>query len=82
MPTKKNALRSVTQSLDELERAVQIAELNATLARTQARRMVMAVARDLIPTAASYARKGRPRLLAVVSRIIGDEKLSGHPPAK
>jgi hypothetical protein len=69
--TPKNA----PQLIRALKREHAILEAHSALVRAEARRRIVSIARDLLPQAAGYARKGRPRLLAVVSKIIGDEKL-------
>ena len=58
----------------ELRRAIAIAEADAALHQVQASTRLIAIARDLLPQAASYARKGRPRLLAVLAKIIAEPK--------
>ena len=54
---------------------VELMEQIARMAQADARRNLTSIARDLLPQAAGYARKGRPRLLAVCAKIIGDPKL-------
>lgn len=72
---KKPTVSTVSTTLAEIKLQVARAELKAAKARAEARWHISALCRDLIPTAAKFARKGRPRLLAVVSKIIADDKL-------
>lgn len=58
-----------------LKREHALLEAQAALVRAESRRRIISIARDLLPHAAKFARKGRPRLLAVLSKIVGDEKL-------
>jgi len=68
----------VRDAINTLRVATAKAELEAAHARAAARRQINAIARDLMPTAAGYARKGRPRLLAVLAKILGDDNLNAN----
>jgi hypothetical protein len=61
--------------LAALQRESAIAEAASALVRAEARRRIVSIARDLLPAAAGFARKGKPRLLAVLTKIVGEEKL-------
>ena len=50
-------------------------EAQSALERAECRRRIISIARDLLPKAAGFARKGRPRLLAVLTKIISDDKM-------
>lgn len=64
-------------AIRQLQLEVAKAEAGAAKARAEARWRISAIARDLLGVAAGLARKGRPRLLAVLSKIIGDDKMRG-----
>lgn len=75
--TKREAMseqkaRAIARKLDL---QIRILEGEAEMAKASARRQIMSLCRDLVPVAAGYARKGRPRLLAVVGKILGDRNL-------
>ena len=69
--TPKNAKALLT----ELQQKQKLMETHAALVRAEARRNIISIARDLLPIAAKLGRRGRPRLLAVIAKIIGEEKL-------
>jgi hypothetical protein len=75
MPAKKPAKKkqkNETMSLTELRDSARRAEAEANASRAEARRRLCAIARDLTGVAAGLARKGRPRLLAVLAKIASD----------
>jgi len=76
MPTKQR--KHAVRTLREIRIELATAELRAAESQAIARRQITAIARDLLPKAASYARKGRPRLLAVCARIIGAPTLQAN----
>lgn len=49
---------------------MKLLETRALFHEAAARRQLIAIAHDLLPAAAGLARKGKPRLLAVVSKVI------------
>ena len=61
--------------LAELQQKQKLMETHAALVRAETRRNIISIARDLLPQAAALARKGRPRLLAVIAKIIGEDRL-------
>ncbi len=67
-PTLENA------SIQQLQEALERADLGAKAARAQTRHRLAAIGRDLTPTAASLARKGRPRLLATIAKMSTEDK--------
>ena len=71
----RDQIRSAIRNL-ELETAR--AEAAAIQHRAIARRQMSAIVQDLMPTAAKLARRGRGRLLAVLARILQDEKLEAR----
>jgi hypothetical protein len=75
---KPHPPQRTSTAIRQLQLEVARAEALAAKARAEARWRISAIARDLLGTAAKFARKGRPRLLAVLSKIIGDDKLRGH----
>lgn len=62
-------------TLRRLRNELALMEATAAIAHGQARRQLLAIARDLAPKAAGYARRGRPRLLAVLAKIVADPRL-------
>ena len=54
---------------------IRILEGQAEMAKASARRQIMTCCKELVPVAIGFARKGRPRLLAVISKILGDRNL-------
>ena len=62
-------------AIRKLKYEMQILEIRDAAARAAARRQLISSAHDLMPKATALARKGRPRLLAIVAKIIGDPKL-------
>lgn len=67
--------RETREKLRAAEIALAIAETHAAETHAQAKRRIVAIARDLLPTAAALARRGRPRLLAVLGKIIENPRL-------
>ncbi len=61
--------------LAQLKHQLLLAETNAAIAHGQARRQLCSIARDLAPKAAALGRRGRPRLLAVLAKILSDPRL-------
>ncbi len=78
-PAKKKRKRRLDKELlaqlQKLKANILLLESEAAMNRASARRQVSAIARDLVPVAAGLARKGRPRLLAVLSKILGDQSM-------
>jgi len=72
---KKITAQNARDLIRALKQEHAVLEAQSALVRAEARRRIIAIARDLLPHAAGFARKGRPRLLAVISKIVGDEKL-------
>lgn len=70
-PDAKNAAILIRK----LKQQHTLLEAQSALRRAECRRRIIGIARDLLPDAAGFARKGRPRLLAVLSKIIADDKL-------
>jgi hypothetical protein len=81
---KKKSVRALEQdgraALAQLRHQLLLAETNAAIAHGAARRMICSIARDLAAPAAALARRGRPRLLAVLAKIVGDPHLAPQPP--
>lgn len=70
-PTKQSAAALIRQ----LKQQQTLLEAQSAMQRSECRRRIISIARDLLPYGAAFARKGRPRLLAVLSKIIADDKL-------
>jgi hypothetical protein len=64
----------VRAAIRQLELQTARAEAAAIEHRAKARRQLSAIVQDLMPVAAKLARRGRGRLLAVLARILQDEK--------
>ena len=67
--------KSPKQIAEMFKLQLEVAEAEAAIRQAQARTQITAIARDLLPQGAAFARKGRPRLLAVLAKIIADPKL-------
>jgi hypothetical protein len=65
----------IRSAIRQLELDTARAEAAAIEHRARARRQMSAIVQDLMPVAAKLARKGRGRLLAVLARILQDEKM-------
>ncbi len=52
-----------------------VGTLEAVAAQNKARRELIIAAADLLPTATALAKKGKPRLLAVLTKIINDRNV-------
>ncbi|HTV60108.1 MAG TPA: hypothetical protein VMJ93_14650 [Verrucomicrobiae bacterium] len=63
----------IERELEKLRRTVAESELNASQHTFALRTQLAAIARDLAGHAASLARKGRPRLLAVLAKIAQEQ---------
>ena len=72
--TKRVSSVEVRNAIQQLELETARAEAAAIQHRALARRQLSAIVQDLMPVAAKLARKGRGRLLAVLARILQDEK--------
>jgi hypothetical protein len=75
MKKEDHPAKTTAALIRELRQKHTMLEADAALKRAECRRRLIGIARDLLPEAAGLARKGRPRLLAVLSKIIGDDKL-------
>jgi hypothetical protein len=75
MKKEDHPAKTTATIIRELRQKHTMLEAQAALQRAECRRRIISIARDLLPQAAAFARKGRPRLLAVLTKIIGDEKL-------
>jgi hypothetical protein len=75
MKANDHPAKTTAALIREMRQKYTLLETQAALQRAECRRRIIGIARDLLPQAASFARKGRPRLLAVITKIIGDEKL-------
>jgi hypothetical protein len=58
------------QLLKKLKRDLLVAELKSTIRLVEARHQMIAIAKDMLPDAAGFARKGRPRLLSTCQKIL------------
>lgn len=67
--------RQARRLTKKLSLDIQILEGEAELAKAAARRQITSCCRDLVPVAIGFARRGRPRLLAVIAKILGDKNL-------
>jgi len=74
--------REARAKLVELRHQLILAEASAAIAHGIARRQLCAIARDLAPNAAALARRGKPRVLAVLAKIISDPRIAPAPPKK
>jgi hypothetical protein len=72
---KELSRQEIRQAIRNLELQTARAEAHALQDRANARHQLSAIVRDLMPVAAKLARKGRGRLLAVLARILQDEKM-------
>lgn len=72
LDTSERQARHIAQKLN-LE--IRILEGQAELAKAAARRQILTCCKELVPVAIGFARKGRPRLLAVIGKILGDKNL-------
>jgi len=67
--------QEVRNAIRALELKTARAEAAAMQHRAMARRQISAIVQDLVPVAAGLARKGRPRLLAVIARILDNDEM-------
>lgn len=74
--TQRQLEAEATRELKRLRKQLLIAETAAALNHGIARRQILAIARDIAPVAAALARRGRPRVLAVLAKIIGDPRIA------
>jgi|HubBroStandDraft_4_1064222.scaffolds.fasta_scaffold1249339_2 hypothetical protein len=72
--------RGVNEAMDTLHAEMTLTVSKAKLAQTLARTELIKTAQGLLGKARSLAERGRPRLLAVVSKIIMDRHLEFTPP--
>ena len=88
---KRNAItgekvkRHITarQLLKQIEIEVAIAEGRTRANLIDCRSEIVAIAKELLPHAAALAKKGRPRVLAVIQRILDSQaKQSEKTPAR
>jgi hypothetical protein len=70
--------RQISSAIRNLELETARAEAKAIQHRALARQQMSAIVQDLMPVAAKLARKGRGRLLAVLARILQDDKLEAR----
>jgi hypothetical protein len=67
--------RGVNEAMDEIHAQLSVTVSKAKLAQTLARTELIKTAQGLLGKARTLAERGRPRLLAVVSKIILDKNL-------
>jgi hypothetical protein len=79
---KQAGIAGLHEGFDELAIQTQVLIGNAKLAQTLARTELIKTAQALLPKARTLAARGRPRLLAVVSKIILDRHLQFIPNTK
>jgi hypothetical protein len=86
MPKSKKTTRKLEaearQLVGQLKHELLVAETNAAMAHASARRQLCAIARDIAPHAAALARRGKPRVLAVLAKIISDPRIAPVAPGK
>lgn len=75
MAREDRRARKVQKTVAYLRHELWRLEKEHEFRRAQARRQLVAIAQDLLPKAAGLARKGRPRLLAICAKIIGDPQI-------
>jgi hypothetical protein len=75
MKKKELSHQQIRSEIRKLDLLVARGEARAMQHRASARRQLAAIVKDLMPTAAGLARRGKGRLLAVLARILQDEKL-------
>jgi len=67
--------REAIAAARRLNLQIRVLEGQAEMAKASARRQIMTCCKELVPVAIGFARQGRPRLLAVISKILGDRNL-------
>ena len=72
--------RGVNEAMDTLHTEMTLTVSKAKLAQTLARTELIKTAQCLLGKARTLAERGRPRLLAVISKIIMDRHLEFTPP--
>jgi hypothetical protein len=72
---RRNFPKPVRDALDALDVDLARREMSAAIHRVKARQQFSAIVHGLVGIAATLARKGKPRLLATLARILGDERL-------
>ena len=77
-PKKPATAKQQRETIRTLSVQLAILEAKTAAAQAAARRQIVAIARDMLPAAAGFARKGRPRLLAVCAKIVADPKLQAN----
>lgn len=75
---KELSRQQISSAIRNLELESARAEAAAIQHRAIARRQMSAIVQSLMPVAAKLARKGRGRLLAVLARILQDDKLEAR----
>jgi hypothetical protein len=78
-PPKESTVAELRGVFDDLTQQMMLTLSNAKVAQTLARTELIKTAQMLLPKARTLAERGRPRLLAVIAKIILDRHLQFAP---